>query len=182
MSLALQAIVERNPRERWAFLRLRAIYEAQRDTEKLWRLYQAWAPHAPRDKDVQRTWVMLGALLRRETPEQRTIIEKILAAEGERPAAATLLAAAASRWRSGDAAAAATALDRLPMDGSADPRAWMWRTVLAADRDDETVVRENLGRFDSERLTKEEKQVLEGALEALRNRKLNEEREATQGE
>ena len=182
MDLALQAIVERNPGERWAFEMLRASYAAQRDMEKLWRLYQAWAPHAPRDKDVQRTWVMLGVLLQRETPEQRAIIEGILAAEGEQPAAATLLAAAASRWRAGDVAAATAALDRLPGEAAADPSAWMWRTVLAAERDDETGVRDNLGRFDDKRLTKEEKQVLADAREAMRNRKLAAERETARKE
>jgi Flp pilus assembly protein TadD len=175
---ALQTIVDRYPREYWACEALRVSYSAQRDMDKLWRLYQKWAPRAPDNPAVQQTWVMLGALLNRSDPAQLARVERLLASEGDAPHTATLLAGAGALWRAGRAEEASALIDRLPEDGKKDPRAALWTAILAAERDDVTVLRATLDGLPRDRLMREEQLLLGSAISSHERRKRAAERAA----
>ncbi len=168
---ALQAIVDRHPLEDWACEALRVSYAGQRDMDKLWRLYQAWAPRARDDKPVQQAWILLGALLNRGEAGQLAQAEALLAAEGDDPETATLLAVAAARWRAGLPQEAEAVLARLSPAARTEPRAQVWEAVLAADRDDLEALDEILAKIPRGDLLREEQILLGNALAASERRR-----------
>ncbi len=175
---ALEAIVDRYPREYWACEALRVSYSARREMDKLWRLYQKWAPRAPDNPSVQQTWVMLGALLNRSDPVQLARIERLLASEGEAPRTATLLAATGALWRAGRLDEATTLLGRVPADGAPDPRLGLWTALLAAERDDEDTLASALAGLDRDRLLREEQLLLGSTISSHERRKREAQRRA----
>ena len=177
--LALQAIVDRYPREYWACEALGISYGEQRDMDKLWRLYQTWAPREQDNKPVQQTWILLGAMLNRGETGQLGRAEALLTAEGEAPETATLLAVAAARWRAGKLEEAEAALARLSPEARAEPRAQVWAAVFAADRDDLETLGDVLAKLPRGELMREEQLVLANALAASERRRRVAEREAS---
>lgn len=168
---ALQAIVDRHPLEDWACEALRVSYSEQRDMDKLWRLYQTWAPRVPDDKPVQQAWILLGALLNRGEAGQLARAEALLTAEGDQPEETTLLAVAAARWRAGLPEEAEAALARLSPMARAEPRVQVWAAVFAADRDDLEALDEILAKMPRGDLLREEQILLGNALAASERRR-----------
>lgn len=168
---ALQALVERHPAEAWACEALRVSYSAQRDLDKLWRLYQAWAPRVPENRAVQRTWILLGALLNRSDAGQLARAEALLRTEPGEPATGTVLAVAGARWRAGRPAEATALLERLAPEAREEPRVVLWEAIFAAERDDAKALAERLAVLPRERLMREEQALLGAVLSAHERRK-----------
>lgn len=175
---ALVTVTERFPNEKWAYEALRVTYSARRQIDKLWNLYQAWAPRVPENKPVQQTWILLGAILNKSDLAQQTRAEALLALEGDQPETATLLAGVGARWRANRIEEATELFNRIPEDARKEPRVALWRVVLAAAADEPEDLAISLEALPRELLLNEEQQLVRAVVSAYERRKRDLERSA----
>jgi hypothetical protein len=176
---ALWELVSRYPGEYWAYEALRVSFSAKNDMDKLWGLYQIWAPRLRDDKKLQQNWIKLGALLNRSDSAQWKRAEEMLREEGPGASRDTLVAAIGARWRAGRLADAQQALELLPKASRKEPEILFWEAILAAARDDQARLDEVMERLLPDALPREERQILAGAVADANRRKRAVERAAT---
>lgn len=127
----LRRVVQDYPGERWAYEALRLSYTRRRDTEKLFQLYSVWAPRAPENRPVQRTWIMLSLLLNKPGTEVYAAARREYAASPDDTA--TVLCRAAALRAQGQPADALAVLDAMPVAEWQRPKVALWRGVLLAE-------------------------------------------------
>lgn len=176
VNLALEKIVELYPREFWACEALRVNYAVAGDMEMLWRLYQIWAPRVPHNTSVQTTWIMLAAVLNRIDNRMLEVADRVWSNRTEPVDPAVVLAMIAAVWRSGSIDTAERFFDQLPVGAERNPRALLWRAILASDQDDEATLSYALRNLPRESLMQVEVSLLEGVLAAREQRQLAQER------
>ncbi|MET0262905.1 MAG: hypothetical protein ABW223_08400 [Rariglobus sp.] len=167
---ALQVIVDRYPREYWACEALRVRYASRNDLEKLWQLYQSWAPRTPENIPVQQTWIMLGSLLKKSSPRQLERAAELYQQAGPRPETATALAYVSALWSAGKINEAATVSARLPEAVRKEPRVLLWLAIIAAEQDRADDLNASLTALPRKALLREEQQVLDSTLAARERR------------
>ncbi|CAM3136319.1 hypothetical protein [Rariglobus hedericola] len=168
---ALQAIVDRYPREYWACDALRVRYAVRGDLEKLWQLYQAWAPRTPDNIPVQQTWIMLGTLLKKSSPRQLERATELYE-KSRRPAdTATTLAYVSALWSVNRIDDAAKVIATLPAFTRSEPRVQLWFAILAAEQNRDDDLNALLAALPRKTLLREEQQLLDSSLSARDRRK-----------
>ncbi|MET0262994.1 MAG: hypothetical protein ABW223_08860 [Rariglobus sp.] len=130
----LQEIIKVQPRLNWAYTALSNSYSARGDSMLLWQLYGTWANARPNDPAVVRTWLTLGAVMDRISPENARLAVK----RAEDPAATPIdvALAAAAQWRRGALPSAVAWIDKLPSESRDRPEIAFWRAVVLADTKD----------------------------------------------
>lgn len=167
---ALQAIVDRYPREYWACDALRVRYASRADLEKLWQLYQAWAPRTPDNIPVQQTWIMIGSLLKKSSPRQLERAAELHDNAGRNPDTATVLAYISALWSANRFDEASKVSASLHASARTEPRVLLWLAILAAEQDREEDLNAALAPLPRKTLLREEQQLLETVL-ASRDRR-----------
>jgi len=136
---ALLQVTERQPRNFWAYAALRDIYAARPDLPKLWQLHDRWVRVAPDDAGLAATWITLGCIVNRLSPEAAARATALHAAEPD--ARVATIALAAVRWRQGKPRETAALIDRLSAAERAQPAVALWRGLAAADLGDRATAR-----------------------------------------
>lgn len=127
---ALQELLKVQPRLNWVYVALRNSYLARGSTLQLWQLYGVWAAIRPDDPALMQSWLSLGAVLDRLTPDARA--RAIARAEADGAGPLDLALGAASRWRANELDAAVALLDRVPTESRGRPDIAFWRAVILA--------------------------------------------------
>lgn len=157
----LQEILRLQPKTNWAYLALRNTYAAQGETLKLWQLYGAWSNVRPDDPELMRTWISLGAVLDRLTPEAIAWIKRRAGAPDAVPLDQALAAAAA--WRGNRLTEAVAELGKVAPEhrGRADIAFWRAVILSAAGKKDDAHAAAVFARRPG--LSREETRLLDAA-------------------
>ena len=168
---ALQSIVDRYPREYWACDALRVRYAARGDLDKLWQLYQSWAPRTPDNIPVQQTWIMLGSLLKKSSPRQLERASELDHDNLRQPDTATVLAYVSALWSANRHDEAAKIASTRPAPARTEPRVLLWLAILAAERNRDDDINSALAALPRKALLREEQQLLDSTLSTRERRR-----------
>lgn len=161
METALQALIAASPRSYFAYDTLRTNYAARRDLSALWGLYDAWVKQKPDDNDLAATWITLGCILNRGTPEAYTRAVALPGPPQEQvPYAITQ---AAALWRQKKADAAWKVLSQLTDAQRLTPTVSYWSAIVLADLDRKSDANSALARARSREWSAEEQALLVAA-------------------
>ncbi len=158
---ALQVVIERHPKNFWAYSALRDIYATRADLMRLWQLHDQWTRHLPGDDAVAATWITLGGLLNRLSPEAISRAEALHAKAPDQ--LATVVPLAAVRWRQGRPAETVELLHALSPENSERPHVALWLGFAFADLNQPEAARPLLQKAWHRDLSREELALIRSA-------------------
>lgn len=173
-NLVLEQIVQQFPAEFWAYQALMINHAVAADMDALWELYQIWAQRMPDHGGVQAAWLMLAALNNRGAENTLRRADDLWNRSPRPMPADIVLAVVAAVWRWDSATRAARYLEQLPVEAEGEPRTLLWRSIIAADTDDEATLRYALRNLDRGRLLPVEERLLSSVLAARDERQARE--------
>lgn len=165
---ALWPLVTEHRGEHWALEALRTALSLRRDDAGLLKLYEIWATRTLDSESVQGTRLMLAALMDRMNSSAEDAKRRLEAKPKSGPV--TKLALAAAYWRSGDTAGAQRVLAGLTAEEAEQPKARLWRGLVAAQADVRDEARGLLGELEDRGWLQSERKLRADALETMRQR------------
>jgi tetratricopeptide (TPR) repeat protein len=127
---ALWELVQNFPSDEAGWQKLSTLALSARDSEKIWRIYSAWALAASTNNQVRINRLVLGIFIRPAQPGLKASIEEVNRLTPSHPGAQ--LAQAMVYWRDHRWPEALALLDRIPLQPSAEPRLALARGLVLA--------------------------------------------------
>ena len=158
---ALQVVLERHPKSFWAYPALRDIYANRTDLPKLWQLHDQWTRQLPGDDAVAATWITLGGLLNRISPDAAARAEAIY--DKDPTQMANVIPFAAVRWRQGRPQDTLDLFAQLSDTDRDRPQVAIWMGLALADLGQIEAARPLLQKAWHRDLSREEQALLRAA-------------------
>jgi tetratricopeptide (TPR) repeat protein len=127
---ALWELVQNFPSDEAGWQKLATLAFSAKDSEKIWRVYSAWALADSANNQVRINRLVLGIFIRPAQPGLKVSIEEVNRLTPSHPGAQ--LAQAMVYWRDNRWPEALALLDRIPLQPSAEPRFAFARGLVLA--------------------------------------------------